>query len=137
MVRTSSRITATGPFFERDPRLTFRQNVRVMMDRLAEEGAEDVRRQLVAGQGSRRPLGMNLGRVSWHVVGRTSSLVGRRWALNAVVSVQNEGFTKVQAVKLMAAASYLEGTTHAFRRTTGRLRRAKAVNAAELLKGLR
>jgi hypothetical protein len=127
-----------GPFFEKDPGKTFRQNIRVMMDAVAAEGQADVRAQLQAGQGSRFPLGGGLrpGRVSGHVIGRTVSLVGKRWAVSAKISVNNRGLSPKQGVKLMAAASYLEGQTHAFRRTKGRIGRAKRVNAAELLKGL-
>jgi hypothetical protein len=45
-----------GPFFRKDPALTFRQNVRVMMDAVAAEGEKDVRAQYQAGEARRRPI---------------------------------------------------------------------------------
>jgi len=135
---TSLRVDFTGPFFERDPVKTYHANVRDLMDKLAAEGERDVKLQLQAGQGGRAPLGGGFqpGRVSGHVVGRTSSLTGKRWAVTAVVSVRNQGFTPKQATKLMAAASWLETSIHPFRRTLGRMRRARALMTADLLKGI-
>lgn len=133
-----STIDMSGPFFTHDPAKTFRANARTMLAAVAEEGQKDVEAQLRVGQGGRYPLGGGIrpNRVSGHVVGRVTSLSGRKWALTAVVSVNNKGLSQKQGIKLMAAASYLEGQTHAFRRTTGHLRRARAVNRAELFKGI-
>jgi hypothetical protein len=128
-----------GPFFQRDPNKTFRANIRDMMDKLSEEAERDVRLQLEVGQGSRLPLGGGVrpGRVSAHVVGRTKSLAGKRWQVTAHVSVRPPaGATRPQAIKLMAAASLLESRLHPFRRTAGRVRRARAVISANLTKGL-
>lgn len=134
--RGVTTIDLSGPFFEADPSKTFRQNVRLMLDALAEEGERDVKAQLAQGEPRRYPLGMGLGRVSRHAIGRTRALDNKQWAMTAVISVNNSGLTPVQGIKLMAAASYLEGEVHAFRRTAGRLRRARAINTAELAKGL-
>lgn len=138
MARTkiAQTITLDGPFFTKDPAKTFRQNVRVLMDAIAAEGEEDVRAQLRQGQGSRAPIFALNDRVSDHAIGRTRSLTGRRWAVSAVISVNNSGFTKKEGTSLMAAASSVEQRTRAFKRTTSRLRRAKAINSAELLRGL-
>lgn len=138
MSRFASNISKTGPFFTKDPAKTFRQNIRVMMDALAAEGEADVRGQLQAGEGSRYPLGGGIrpGRVSAHVKGRTHALTGKRWAVSAVVSVNASGLNARQAIKLQAAGSVVEAETHAFRRTRGRIARARAVNRAELLKGI-
>lgn len=138
MARNATTIKLDGPFFQRDPAKTFRQNIRVLMKAVAEEGEADVRAQLRAGQDHRRPIsrGVSPDRVADHVVGRVTSLSGRLWAVTAVVSVNNRGLTKVQGIALMAAASTLEGRTHAFRRTTGRIRRSRKVNTEELLKGI-
>jgi len=132
----TTTIDLSGPFFRSDPSRTFRQNVRVMMDAVAAEGEADVKAQLRAGEGRRRPV-RALGRVRVHVVGRTTSLAGKRWAVSAVVSPFNQGLTKRTGTALMAAASEIEGREHVFRKTTNRLRRSRAVNSAELLKGLR
>jgi len=136
--RTSSSITFDGPFFRKDPARTFRQNIRDLSDRFAAEGEADVRQQMRAGEVARRPIaaGVSPSRVSAHVVGRTSSLAGRRWAVTAVVSVQNAGFTKRQGTALMAAAARVEAETHAFRRTVSRLRRGRRQIEAELFEGI-
>ena len=133
-----TEIKKTGVFFTSNPAKTFRQNVRVMMAAVAAEGEADVVGQLRAGESGRYPLGGGIrpGRVSGHVRGRTHNLSGKQWAVTAVVSVNNRGFSQQQGIKLMAAASWLESQGHAFRRTTGRIRRARAVNTAELLKGI-
>ena len=137
--RTVTSIHYDGPFFRKDPGKTFRQNVRVMMRALSEEGQQDVQTQLRHNEGRRAPIARLKyePRVSQHVVGRVKSLKGKVWAVTAVVSVNNRGFSKAQGISLMAAAANTERQTHAFRRTTSRLRKAKKVNAAELLKGLR
>jgi hypothetical protein len=136
MARTGSHIDVSGPFFQRDPRKTFRANVRVMMRRIEEEGEADVIQQQHVGEGSRAEISHGLGRVSQHVVGRVTSVTGRPWQVTAVVSVNNSGFSGAEGIALMAAASRVEAETHAFRRTTTRLRKARAINAAELLKGI-
>jgi len=124
----ASTITFDGPFFEKDPTKTFRQNIRELMDEIAAAGESDVKAQLQQGQGDRYPLGMGLGRVSMHVVGRTKNLSGKRWAVTAIVSPRTAGMSPKQAVKVMAAASYLEDTTGAFKRSARRVRKASKLN---------
>lgn len=138
MARNATSIDLSGPFFTNDPRKTFRQNARVMLARLAEEGEQDVRVQQQASESTRAPISNKVtpDRVSGHVVGRVTALSGKRWALTAVVSVNNRGQTEAGGIALMAAASRVEERTRAFRRTTYRLRKARAINAAELLKGI-
>lgn len=136
--RVTTTITTDGPFFRRDPAKTFRQNVRTLMDAVVAEGERDIRAQLRAGEATRKPMrGISPERVSEHVKGRTSNLAGRRWAVSGIVSVNNRGFTPKQGITLMAAASRLEQRTHAFRRTTTRIRRTRAANLDELLAGIR
>jgi hypothetical protein len=136
--KLSSQISLEGPFFRVNPGKTFRQNVRVLMDRISEEGEADVQQMLRSGEGSRAPLrDMSPNRVSGHVVGRTSNLAGKRWAVTAVVSINNRGLSRAQGIRLMAAASRLEGRLHVFRRSSARMRKARALNKAELLKGLK
>lgn len=139
MARTkiTTTIDTSGPFFTKDPAKTFRQNIRVLMDQYAALGEEDVKAQLKQGESRRRPMhGITPVRVSGHVVGRTKNLRGKRWAVTAVVSVNNSGFSKAQGKTLMAAAATIERREHTFRRTSARLRRARKLNQAELLKGV-
>jgi hypothetical protein len=139
MAKYVTTINTKGAFFAKDPGLTFRDNIKKLMDELAAQGEADVKAQLRAGESGRFPLGGRIvpGRVSGHVHGRTHNLAGKRWEVTAIISVNNRGFTKAQGTKLMAAHGWLESQGHAFRRTAGRLRRARAVNMTELLKGIR
>lgn len=135
--RIVTAISLEGPFFTKDPAKTFRQNVRVLMDEIAELGEADVKAKLRQGEPARRAMrGIQPDRVSAHVIGRTQNLAGKRWAVSAVVSVNNRGFSPKQGITLMAAAASIERRSHVFRRTTARLRRANKLNRAELLKGL-
>ena len=139
-------IDLTGPFFTHDPAKTFRQNVRVMMAAIADEGERDVKAQMQAA-------GREGAAVRPYVRGRTSNLAGKRWAVSANVSVETSGLVKPAAVRIMAIAAgrhnartkagrYIgttlgvEGKTHAFRKTKNRIGRSRKVNEAELLKGL-
>ena len=137
--KIATTIDMSGPFFRQNPGKTFRQNIRVMMAAVAAEGQADVDAQLRAGEASRQPIsaGVQPARVSAHAVGRVRSLTGKQWAVTAVVSVNNTGLSRQQGVALMASASVLERREHAFRRTASRLRRARAVNTVELLKGIK
>jgi hypothetical protein len=137
--KIASSISYDGAFFRKDPGKTFRQNIRVLMAAVAEEGRKDVQAQLDAGEASREPVssGVQPARVSDHVVGRVKSLTGRQWAVTANVSVLNQNMTPKQARALMAAAASLEKRNHAFRRTATRLRKARALNTVELLKGIK
>jgi hypothetical protein len=137
-MKTTTTIDLSGPFFTNDPRKTFRQNVRVLMAAVAAEGESDVKAQLRAGESGRYPISHKVqpSHVSGHVVGRVRSLTGKPWAVTAVVSVNNSGFTKAQGIALMASAAWVESQVHAFRKTTGRIRRARALNTVELLKGI-
>lgn len=136
MVKIATTIDKTGPFFRSVPSKTFLANVRVMLEAVAEEGAKDAQAQLQTGQQSRDLITYGGDRVSQHVVGRVTSIAGRRWGLSAVISVNNAKLNRVQGISLMAAASEIEGRLHVFRRTTSRLRSARAINIAELTKGL-
>lgn len=135
MTRMTTTIKKSGPFFRHDPVKTFGQNVEDLMSEFAREGESDVAIQLRAGEGDRYPIssGVRPSRTSQHVTGRVRSLGGRPWHRWAVISINNQGFTPAQGVALMAAASWVEGQTHAFRKTTGRI--ARAINR-DLAKGL-
>jgi len=135
--RNTTAIKLDGPFFVGDPARTFRANIRAFMDEVAAQGAADVRAQLAVGASNRRPIrALPATRVGDHVRGRTSALSGRRWAVTAVVSVNNSGWSQAQGISVMAAASRVEGQTGAFRRTASRLRRLARRAEAVLLKGI-
>ena len=137
MARTTFRtsITKHGPFFRRDPARTFRENAHDMMEAVARVGAEDVIGQLRSGESGRAPIKRLGDRVSDHVAGE---LRRRPHGPNytATVFVRNRGFTRKEAVSLMAAASSLESRVHAFRKTAGRISRDRGVNIDELLDGI-
>lgn len=134
--RFKSSITKTGAFFEVDVKRTLRENARKMIEGVVAEGKDDVVGQLQAGEGQRFRVRRGGGRVSDRVVARVTSEHGKPWAVTGVVSVSPAGLSAPEAISLMAAASEVERQTHAFRRTAGRLRRARAANV-DLLKGLR
>jgi hypothetical protein len=134
--RIATSITYSGPFFTNDPAKTFGGTVRVMLKRMAEEGEADVQTQLRATDGARQPIASLGDHVSDHVIGRVVSMKGKQWFYNARISVNNSGFSKVEGTSLMAAAANVERQTHAFRRTATRLRKSRAINKAELLKGI-
>jgi hypothetical protein len=135
-------IDLSGPFFAHQPGLTFLQNVRRLMEAIAAEGEADVQAQLRAGEGSRRPLSAFYGgadRLAQHAIGRTHAIAergGREWSTHAVISVNNSGLSSTQGISLMAASAEVEKRTHAFRNTARRIRSARALNTAELAKGL-
>ena len=133
MFKTSIR--KDGPFFHGDPAKTFRENAHDLMLAVAREGAADVRGQLAAGNSSRRPIARLGDHVSDHVEGELRKRPsGPNYQVT--VFVRNRGLSVKDAVSLMAAASVVESKVHAFRKSKGRMARARAVNSAELLKGL-
>lgn len=141
MVRPVLGITLEGPFFARQPSRTFRQNIRVFMDRVAQVGEAEVKRRLLTD-----------GREGAHtepfVLGRTRSLSGRRWACTARVSVSTQGLSAPQAIRRQAIAAGrhqlfphgttrgAEGQTHAFRDSRKAVEDAMKAHAGDLTKGL-
>lgn len=126
-------IDLEGPFFEKDPVATFRENVKALMDEMAEEGEADVRTQMAYGEMARKPVKVVFPpRVRAFVRGRTKSLSGKDWGVTAVVSVETSGQPRKQAIALKAAAAEIEAKSGIFRRTTRRLRAA----TRDLAKGL-
>ena len=101
MARRTARIKGiemTGPFFERDPRLTFRQNIRVFMDRVAEVTEHETSRRLATG-------GREGASSAPRVVGRTRSLSGKRWAVTARISISTVGLSRPEAIRAQAIAA--------------------------------
>jgi hypothetical protein len=133
MFKTSIR--KDGPFFHGDPAKTFGDNVHELMKAVAREGAKDVIGQLRQGEGGRRPISRLGDRVADHVVGEMRSFPPGP-SYSATVFVANRGYSRREAVSLMAAASVLESRLHAFRKTAGRISRARGVNTDELFRGV-
>jgi hypothetical protein len=133
--RFRTSLKKDGAWFAHDPADTFRGNVHTMMVALAKEGAADVRGELQSGEGNRQPISRLGDRVSDHIKGEL-----RRYpagpGFSAWVFVENRGLTQGKAKSLMAAASFLEGSVKAFKRTAGRISRSRAANVEELIKGL-
>lgn len=124
---------ATGPFFDHDPARTFRQNARDMMEAVAREGVKDVTGRMA---GQRDPVSIGGGRVADRVIGFVDYRGRKPDSITAVVLVKRAGLPRAAAIALAAAGSEVESRTHAFRRTSGDIRRARAINQAELLKGI-
>ena len=132
--RFQTKITKTGPLFRHDPDKVIRENLHDMMLRIAEMGRDDVIGQMVTGELSRKPIRKLGDRVADHVVGELRKRpAGSRYS--AVIFVRNQGFSKAEAISLMAAASSLESSLHAFRRTFGRIRANWKANV-DIFKGL-
>lgn len=127
----------SGPFFRLDPVKTFRENVRLMMEAVAREGASDVQQRMRADEPKRYRIRRGGGRVSDHVQGRVHSLGGHAWRVTAVVSVNAvDAVDEAHGKSIMAAASTVEGESHPFRRMTASMRNARAVATADMAKGL-
>jgi len=131
--RSTKSVAFSGPFFARDVRKTVRQNIRSLMQAVAEEGESAVRAEIQSHAGQMRH---STGHTAAHVRGRTKSLAGRQWEVSAVVSMDTRGMTAKEAIRTQAAAAGIERRWHPYRRVASALRRAKAVISADLTKGL-
>lgn len=139
-------IALDGPFFTQDPAKTVRENIRDMLEALAEQGERDVKDHFPIGAPPDPHPG--LGREG--VVGRVESITGRRWQLHAVISQQavypwgaRRGATirsGKRQVANSAVAQYrggkLERKLHMFSRTASRIRSLRAVTGANLTRGI-
>jgi hypothetical protein len=123
----ATTIVLSGPFFEKDPAKTLSQNVQTMLEAVAQEGESDVKAQAAGHQ--------RTGAFYNGIEGRVRSVSGKHWLRTAVVSE-----THVYPWPNGGAKQYrggkLEAHYHMFRTTASRLRRSRAVNQAELTKGM-
>ena len=142
--RSITTIDITGPFFEASADATFAENLRTMLEAIAAEGQADVRAQMAPHSRS--------GFTESGVIGRVKAMTGKEWWQTAVVSQQHtfpwgdhttEAGAAARAITKPGHAAgeqyrggKLEAQFHFFRKTAGRLRRSRAVNIAELTKGL-
>jgi hypothetical protein len=150
-------IELTGPFFTADPYSRMGQNIRRMLQGLADEGARVVRANI------------NSRKMAPGIIGRVTSLRGAPWWLTAVVSaqyiypwkerggrafgIQQSGLYKrgkrkgttwtlsdASIMERMSLAEYRggkqEGRTHAFRQASQQMKAARAVLQANLTEGL-
>ncbi len=132
-------VELSGPFFQRDPGLTLRGNVRKMMAALAEEGEREAIAAYRQGSTGRAQVSRLGGRVADRIVGRIHarpSKGGKEWRASAVIQVYNEGLSAADSMSLMAAAARVERQTRGFRSLYRSVRNARAVMAADLTKGL-
>lgn len=133
--RLELRATLAGPFFEKDPTKTFRQNLRDMMDALAKEAEKDVRAQITSAH------------VNPNVKGYTTGTkTSKRWATSMAVNLLPTG-TKAESIQ-NAAILYgrrkgnhgttvgIEAKSHPFARTARAIRSMRAIMAANLTKGI-
>lgn len=135
MARFVSQITKTGPLFKADIDKTLADNIYTLMLAIAKEGEADVRAQILPVSRSHE--------TEKGIRGRVESLHGKKWRYNAVVSQTREfpwGVHGQRGFPGRGQAIYrggqLEDRLHMFRRTASRLRSARAINVAELAKGL-
>ena len=128
-----AKVQLTGPLFSPQADLTLRQIIRRMLQAVADEG------DAVASARSPRLTGALVGGIE----GRVHALGGRPWALTAVVSATHVYSWKNKGARGFvgrAQAEYRGGKAEAryrmFRATTTQLRRARAVLAADITRGL-
>lgn len=115
----------TGPLFMRDPAKTFVENVRRMMEGIAEEGEKAAVAMISASEGGRSPItAASPNRVSQHVRGRVKSLAGKPWTFWAVISVNPAGVSL--GARISALARSQRGSN---RRALNRLARLTGLNS--------
>jgi hypothetical protein len=130
--RFTSSISLKGPFFRHDPVKTFGRNLADLADQMAMEAAKDVAARMAGG--NRAPVSRIGGRVSDRIAFFSKNVgLGKT---QSVAMVARRGLSADDAIALDAAGSEVERQTHAWRKTTNRMRRASAINRAELLKGI-
>jgi len=128
-----AKVSMSGPFFAPDANLRLGQNIRRMLQGVAEEG------ERVASERAPRLSGA----LSVGIEGRVSSVNGKPWLLTAVISATHVYPWKNKGARGFvgrAQAEYrggkAEGRYRMFRATTYQLRRARAVLTADLTRGL-
>jgi hypothetical protein len=123
---TRLTVDLSGPFFQRDPKKTVRQNIRRMLEGLASEGEQMVQAQF----GGHIDTGEGVSGVR----GRVSSLNGRPWALTAVISQTHVYDWPGSSGQYRGGK--LERKVGMFRKTASAMRSSRAVLGANLTKGL-
>ena len=128
----ATTIDFTGPFFTGDPEKQFDENVDVMLKAMGEEARSDVVAQIDShAQDMARSIGWSVSRVAVR-----STFPWRQGKGYSVVWTSTQGDDKKTATRTMAAMSTIEGRWHPFRVTKNRLGKSRAINMAELTKGM-
>lgn len=127
MARTRTTIDLSGPFFAYDPVKRYSENVITMLEAFAREGEEDLRAQASPYSDSGAFVG--------GIEGRVRSLAGKQWRATAVISQTHVYPWKGGGVKQYRGGKH-EARHGFFRKTKSRLNRSRAVNKAELTKGM-
>lgn len=130
---SSARVTFTGPLFAPDADKTLRENIRRMLQGMADDAAHTA--------AARSPR--HTGAFAAGIKGRTQGVKGNKWALTAVVSQthvypwKNKG---ARGFSGRSEAEYRGGKVEAryriFRSVTYQMRRMRAGVAEEIIKGL-
>jgi hypothetical protein len=130
--RIVTTIQRTGPFFEHDPERTFLANAQLMMEGIAREGEADVQAQVMPHSRTRV--------FESGVVGRTHRLDGLAFRMPTAVVSQTHVYEWKNHRTAPAGAQYRGGKFERkfgfFGRTFRRVRSMRALNVAELLRGL-
>lgn len=132
-----SRVEYSGPFFEKSPSKTFRQNARAALLVMAQDGADLVQSELASHRGEQAP------HIADHIEGRVKSLQGKPWALSSVVSSQlhlmlpgHKGYALFLETGQRGQRQTSFRGLYAFRRVANAMKRSRKVVAADLTKGL-
>jgi hypothetical protein len=132
--QVTASFEARGPFFEKVPGQTLRQNVRDMLDRIADWMEDEVRSDIDSHAGS---MPYSTGWSRDHTIGYTTSKkTGKRWGTWAAVGAVTAGMDKKTAIRTKAAAASIERRWHPYRKVKGGLYRSKPLLTADLAKGL-
>lgn len=125
------QVELTGPFFTKDVTKTFRQNARVMLEAIAEEGEKAVKARAPYYTGDK---GDPNAHIRDFIRGRVRSLTGKPWALTAVVSSLFHNYN-TQNGRHYGYGRKLERKTRFFRRGIATVRKQRR-EAEKLLRGL-
>lgn len=130
--RIATTISRDGPFFAHDPQATFQENLATMLEAIAREGESDVRAQ-VAPYSKTHTFESG-------VIGRTHRLDGAPFKTPQAVVSEQHVYPWKHHKSAPEAAQYRGGRFErkhgVFGRTFRRIRSMKALNAAELMRGL-
>lgn len=130
-MKAKLEVELTGPFFQVDPRKTFRANAKVLLTAIAQEGEKEVKARSPYYTGSK---GDPTSHIRDDIVGRTKSLSGKPWALTAVVSSLFH-MRHTYNGKHYGYGMKLERKYRFFRRGVSVIRKQRR-EATQLLKGL-
>lgn len=130
-MKSMTTVDLTGPFFTKDPRKTFRQNARVMLQAIAEEGEAAVKARAPYYTGR---SGDPNAHIRDFIRGRVVSLRGKPWALTAVVSSLFHMYNTDNG-KHYGYGRKLDRKTRFFRRGVATVRKQRR-EAEKLLRGL-